>query len=118
MSIAATERRMSMDTPTAGAESQDQGAATGGTGAGAWSAIAVGWKARESLWLGLIVLLLGVIGQILLYVVPSEDFATNSGYADYQMIGSLRVVAEAAMYLGAVWVGVYLARWGVARKKD
>lgn len=76
------------------------------------------WKARTSLWVGLIVFLLGVIGQILLYVVPSEEFATNSSYADYQLIGSLRVVAEAGMYLGAVWVGVYLARWGLTKKQD
>lgn len=77
-----------------------------------------GWKNRESLWVGIIVFLLGVIGQILLYVVPSEEFATSSSYADYQLIGSLRVCAEGAMYVGAVWVGVYLARWGLRGKKD
>lgn len=76
------------------------------------------WKDRESLWIGLVILLLGVIGQILLYVIPSEEFATNSSYQDYQLIGSLRVVAEAAMYLGAIWAGVYLARWGIRRGKS
>lgn len=75
------------------------------------------WKDRESLWIGLIILVLGVIGQILLYLVPSEEFAQNSSYQDYQLIGSLRVVSEAAMYLGVVWAGVYLARWGIRRGK-
>lgn len=76
------------------------------------------WKDRESLWIGLIILVLGVVGQILLYLVPSEEFAKNSSYQDYQLIGSLRVVSEAAMYLGAVWAGVYLARWGIRRGKS
>ena len=106
-----------MDESTTATESQ------GGSNEGqaAWAArcraMKECWKAKESLWLGVIVLVLGVLGQILLYVVPSEEFATNSSYGDCQLIGSLRVAAEAAMYLGAVWVGVYLARWGVRKNK-
>lgn len=111
-----------MDRPAEGAESK-QGTVENAADAPSESRktsqrIAECWKARESLWVGMIVLLLGVIGQILLYVIPSEDFATNSTYADYQLIGSLRVCAEAATYLGAIWVGVFLARWGLRRAKD
>lgn len=109
-----------MEMSTTGTDSQEQAAeaASTGTGTGAWEAIGECWKARESLWVGIIIFLLGVLGQILLYVVPSEDFAMYSTYADYQLIGSLRVCAEAATYLGVVWVGVYLARWGLRSKKD
>ncbi len=107
-----------MDMPTKEDDPQVQTAKSPGAMEKLWRASVECWKARLSLWLGVKVFLLGVIGQILLYVVPSEEFATNSTYGDYQLIGSLRVCAEAAMYLGAIWVGVYLARWGVGRKKD
>ena len=77
------------------------------------------WKARESLWVGLIVFLVGVIGQILIWVVVSEDFlyGPDATYGNYQLVYAFRVVAEALMYLGAIWVGVYLARWGISKKK-
>ncbi len=110
-----------MDRAAEGATSQE-GTVEGAADAPAESSkisqkIAGCWKTRESLWVGLIVLLLGVIGQILLYLIPSEDFATNSTYADYQLIGSLRVCAEAATSLGAITVGVFLARWGLRKAK-
>lgn len=106
-----------MDMPVMGKEPQEQaeGASAAGTGIG--NVLGGCWKARESLWVGAIVLLLGVVGQILLDVVPSEDFMTYMSYAEYQLINSLGVCAEAATYLGVVWVGVYLARWGLRTKK-
>jgi hypothetical protein len=76
------------------------------------------WKARLSLWIGLIVFLLAVLGRILIYVVPSEAWVSANTYSHYQLLSSLEAVAQSVMYLGAVWVGVYLARWGVCKKKD
>jgi hypothetical protein len=89
---------------------------------GAWKKccgkFAGGWKARMSLWIGLIVLVVGILGRVLIYVVPSEEWVSASSYANYQLLSSLQVVAESVVYLGAVWVGVYLARWGFCKKKD
>ena len=109
---------MSMDTPTEGTESGGKTTATAGAGGDVWRAIADCWKARESLWVGLIVLLLAVIGQILLVVVPSQEWLQSSEWSHYRLHTSLGTVAQAAMLLGAVWVGVYLARWGLSKKKD
>lgn len=112
-----SERWTSMDTPAMEREPQEQVAGASATGTGVGKAMWGCWKARESLWVGLIVLLLGVVGQILLGVVPSEDFMTYMSYGEYQLISALGVCAEAATYLGVVWVGVYLARWGLRSKK-
>ena len=74
------------------------------------------WKARESLWVGLIVFLLGVIVRvIILAAVPEEGF---SAYWEYQVANIFNHVGDALLYLGAVWVGVYLARWGLSKNKD
>ena len=81
------------------------------------------WKSRESLWVGLIVFLVGVIGQILIWVLVSEEFLYGSAeggpaeYWHFQLVNAFKVVAEALIYLGAIWVGVYLARWGISQKK-
>ena len=106
---------MSMDESKTAAESSDQAAKSPGLGTKVGRAVAECWNARESLWVGLIVFTVGVLGQILLYTVPSEEFYAS--YANFQLHGSLTVCAEAAMYLGVVWVGVYLARWGLMKKK-
>lgn len=73
------------------------------------------WKARESLWIGLIVFLLGIIVRVIIVAtVPEEGF---SGYAEYQVANIFNHVGDALVFLGAVWVGVYLARWGVRKAK-
>jgi hypothetical protein len=87
---------------------------------GAWkkccASIAECWKARASLWVGLIVFALGLIAQVIIIaVVGEEGFDT---YAKYQVARVFDVVGQALIYLGAVWAGVYLARWGLSRKKD
>ena len=98
------------------------GAETGGEAksAGAWNkwcgGIAECWKARTSLWVGLIVFALGLIAQVIIIAVVGEGgFET---YPEYQVARVFDVVGQALIYLGAVWAGVYLARWGISRKKD
>ncbi len=87
---------------------------------GAWekwcASTAECWKARASLWVGLIVFALGLIAQVIIIAVVGEGgFET---YAEYQVARVFDVVGQALIYLGAVWAGVYLARWGLSRKKD
>lgn len=89
-------------------------------GVGAWKkwcgSVAECWKSRASLWVGLIVFLVGIVVQVIIIaVVGEEGFET---YPEYQAARVFDVVAQALIYLGAVWVGVYLARWGLTRKKD
>jgi hypothetical protein len=78
------------------------------------------WKARESLWVGLIVFLVGVIGLVLIWTLVSEDYlyGPDATYGHYQLVNAFKVVAEGLMYLGAVWVGVYLARWGLRKVRS
>jgi hypothetical protein len=97
-------------------------AGTGGEAkpAGAWkkwcASTAECWNARASLWVGLIVFALGLIAQVIIIAVVGEGgFET---YPEYQVARVFDVVGQALIYLGAVWVGVYLARWGLSRKKD
>jgi hypothetical protein len=77
------------------------------------------WKARASLWVGLIVFLVGVIGQVLIWACVSEDFlyGPDATYGHFQLVNAFKAVAEALMFLGAIWAGVYLARWGIRKKK-
>jgi hypothetical protein len=83
--------------------------------------LAACWKARMSLWIGLIVLLVAVVGELLIYAVPGQYFIQSEAgdyfYSHAVLLQCLQVVANAGVYLGTIWVGVYLARWGVGKKK-
>jgi hypothetical protein len=107
-----------MDAPSVGTETQAVAAESQAACKGSHGQAAGGRGARMSLWIGLIVFVLGVVGRVLIYVIPSEEWVSASSYANYQLLSSLQVVAESVLYLGVVWVGVYLARWGVCKKKD
>jgi hypothetical protein len=51
-------------------------------------------------------------------VVPeSYLYGDSATYGHYQIVNSCKVVAEALTFFGAVWAGVFLARFGVCKKK-
>jgi hypothetical protein len=89
--------------------------------AGPLSKAAGCWSSNKSVWIGLAVLLLGVIGEVLLYVLPGQYYiqtqAGNYMYGHYQLLNSLQVVGNSAVYVGAFWVGGYFAFWGFSKKK-
>ena len=96
---------------------ETQAAASQGLGAN----IAACWSTRKSLWIGLAVLLLAVVGQILINVLPSEEFFRSAVTGEYydnrvDLVNSLSILANSALYLGAFWVGGYMAFWGFRKK--
>jgi hypothetical protein len=101
-----------MDEPLVAAEKEEKHEKHGGHGKHGTD--------RLSLWIGLGVLVLGVVGQILVDVLPGRYFIQSElgevFYDRYQLLAGLRIAAESATYLGVVWVGVFLARWGVCKK--
>ncbi len=79
------------------------------------------WGSNKSLWIGLAVLLLAVVGQILLNVLPSDEFFRSSVTGEYydnrlDLINSLTILANSGLYVGAFWVGGYMAFWGFRKK--
>ncbi len=96
---------------------EKQAADTGGLCA----KMAACWKSKQSLWIGLAVLLLAVVGQILINVLPSEGFFRSSVTGEYydnrlDLVNSLTILANSGLYLGAFWVGGYMAFWGFRKK--
>ena len=78
------------------------------------------WKSTKSVWIGLAVLLLGVVGEVLLYALPGQYYVQSQAgeyfYSHYQLLNCLQVVANAAVFTGAVWVGGFMAFWGFRKK--
>jgi hypothetical protein len=60
-----------------------------------------------NLIIALIVAVGAVVGQILLNVLPGDDFG------HYKLLVSLSIVAQALMFLGVIWLGIVLAYWGI-----
>jgi hypothetical protein len=81
---------------------------------------AAAWRSYPSLWAAVVVLLIGVIGQVLIYCVPPYGYlyGDTATYGHYQLVNSLNTVAQALTYLGAVWLGALLAYWAISRKKS
>ena len=83
--------------------------------------IAACWGAHASLWIGLAVFILAIVGQILINVLPSDEFFRSAVTGEYydnrvDLINSLSIMANSALYLGAFWVGGYMAFWGFRKK--
>ena len=79
------------------------------------------WRSNKSLWIGLAVLILAVVGQILINILPSEEFFRSSVTGEYyddrlDLVNSLTILANSGLYLGAFWVGGYMAFWGFRKK--
>lgn len=96
---------------------ETQAAASEGLGA----KIVACWGARKSLWIGLAVFILAIVGQILLNVLPSDAFfqspVTQEVYENrVDLVNSLSILANSAFYTGAFWVGGYMAFWGFRKK--
>ena len=77
-------------------------------------------KCNTSVWIGLAILLLGVIGDVLLYALPGQYFVQSElgeyFYGRYQLLNCLHVVSNAAVYLGAFWVGGFMAFRGLRKQ--
>ena len=89
-----------MDEPKTATDSQDGAAESPSLGEKMGKAIAECWNARESLWVGLIVFMVGVVGQILLYTVLL--FVVSLLPYLTRMSGPLYLVA--AVLLGGVFL--------------
>jgi hypothetical protein len=77
------------------------------------------WKSNMSVWIGLAILVLGVLGEILLYLLPGQYYVQNSTevfYSHYQLLNSLHVLSNTGIYVGAFWVGGYMAFWGFRKR--
>lgn len=78
------------------------------------------WKSNMSVWIGLAILVLGALGEILLYLLPGQYFIQSSAgeyfYNHYQLLNCLHVVTNTAIYVGAFWVGGYMAFWGFRKR--
>jgi hypothetical protein len=78
------------------------------------------WKSNMSLWIGVAVLVLAVVGELLLYLLPGQYYVQSSAgeyfYHHYQLLNSLHVITNTVIYLGAFWVGGYMAFWGFRKK--
>jgi hypothetical protein len=71
-----------------------------------------GPKSRyPNLLYALIVAIAGVLGQILVYTLPGDDFG------NFKLLTSLGIVAQALMFLGVIWLGVLLAYWGILKSR-
>ncbi len=77
-------------------------------------------KSNMSGWIGLALLVMGVLGEILLYLLPGQYYIqTTAGdyfYDRYQLLNCLHVLSNAAIYVGAFWFGGYMAFWGFRKK--
>src|SRR4030042_5868166 len=78
--------------------------------------MAAEYKGRPSLWAALVVLVIGVVGQILINVLPlpSQEWIGNHQEAFI----TLSVLFQAFVYLGVIWLGVLLAYWGIQKSKQ
>jgi hypothetical protein len=107
-----------MEVPTVGADKAEDSGTEQPTGV--LSKAASCWSSNKSVWIGLAVLLLGVVGEVLLYTLPGQYYVQSQAgeyfYGHYQLLNSLQVVCTAAVYLGAFWVGGYMAFWGFRKK--
>jgi hypothetical protein len=78
------------------------------------------WQSNMSGWIGLTILVLGVLGEILLYLLPGQYFIQSTAgdyfYNHYQLLNCLHVLANTAIYVGAFWFGGYMAFWGFRKK--
>lgn len=108
-----------MDVPGAGTKKAEESQATKAEGVLAKAAAC--WRSHTSAWIGLIILLLAVVGEILLYVIPGQYYVQSPAgdvfYGHYQLLNSLHALTNAGTYLGAFWVGGYFAFWGLRKLK-
>jgi hypothetical protein len=78
------------------------------------------WKSNMSVWIGLAILVLGALGEILLYLLPGQYYIQSAAgdyfYNHYQLLNCLHVVSNTAIYVGAFWFGGYMAFWGFRKK--
>jgi hypothetical protein len=107
-----------MELPTVGSEKSEESQAVQQTGV--LGKIANCWKSNKSVWIGLAVLLLGLVGEVLLYALPGQYYVQSQAgeyfYSHYQLLNCLQVLGNAAVFLGAFWVGGYMAFWGFRKK--
>jgi hypothetical protein len=107
-----------MEVPGVGGE--NTGSSQAGQPAGFAAKAASCWKSNKSVWIGLAILVLGVLGEILLYVLPGQYYIQSpSGeyfFSHYQLLNCLHVLSNTGIYLGAFWVGGFMAFWGFRKK--
>jgi hypothetical protein len=61
----------------------------------------------------LVVAVIGVVGEILLNVLPGDGWMQSN----YDLYVSLTVIVRALIILGAVWLGALLAYWQIVNSR-
>lgn len=107
-----------MEVPGVGSE--NAGTPQGGQKPGFAAKAASCWKSNMSGWIGLTILVLGALGEMLLYLLPGQYYIQSTAgdyfYNHYQLLNCLHVLSNTAIYVGAFWFGGYMAFWGFRKK--
>jgi hypothetical protein len=70
-------------------------------------------KGYPGLWAALIVAAIGIVGTILLSVLPGDAWYDDN----YKLYVSLSVIVSFLTTFGAVWLGALLAYWGIVKSR-